>query len=390
MKIKINFQFLTLLFLAGSMLILLGNCKKVGPSEWPSPGSNIESLLKVQVFDNDGLGTNPISGFNFKLTFPDGSVKEYSNYTGTIILEKIPDGSYKLEISKQGYISVSKIINIDLPAIEDKINSVYLSPVYLSKLGESVEVSTSGESVLVPNISQSPTNFVFAPNSVPQATSFSISLIRPTTGYGVLDLIGNEIPMLSYQIDPSMTFANGSEPVVQIPINLPTVNNGGSIFLGNYNEDTKQWTKVEGELNGDRTMAEFSMPHFSVWSLLTGYIVQPAGEGWTPWVFVSESDQCGQGASGVFYFVQNLDNTVSNIFGYNSGYQVKVTTPVSVGPIQFYSSKIYGRCKLSFFNIYDNAGNFIISFSIPSSPIQWKVDTYYCHDQGGHDQGGGK
>lgn len=390
MKMKINFQFLTLLVLAGSMLILLGNCKKVGPSEWPAPGSTIESLLKVQVFDNDGLGTNPISGYDLKITYPDGSVKEFNNQAGTLLLDKIPGGTYSLEISKSGYIPVKKSIDIEIPSIEDKINTVYLSPVYLSKTAAPVSVGISGKSVLVTNINEEPTNFIFAPNSVNQNTDFSISLIRPTLQYGILDLIGNEMPMLSYQINPDMNFQPGTEPIVRIPIDLATVNDGGSVFLGNYNENTKEWTKIEGVLNADRTMAEFTMPHFSVWSLLTGYVIQPAGEGWTPWVYVAESDDCGKGASGVFYYIENLDNTVSNIFGVNSGFQIKISTPVSVGPIQFYSSKIYGRCKLTFYDIYDNAGNFIIKFNIPSSPIQWRVDTYYCHDQGGHDQGGGK
>jgi len=390
MKMKLNFQFLTLLILAGSLMILLGNCKKVGPSEWPSPGSSIESLLKVQVLDNDGIGTNPVTGYDLNIFYPDGSVKEFKNHTGTIVLEKIPGGSYKLEVSKTGYITVNKTIEIEIPALEDRINTVYLSPVYLSKVGNSTTVGATGQSVLVSNIIDTPASFIFGPNSVSQNTDFTITLIRPTSQYGILELIGNEVPLLSYQISPDMNFQAGNEPVIQLPVNLPTVNNGQPVFFGNYNENTQEWTKVQGVLNSNKTMAEFTMPHFSTWNLLTGYIVQPAGIGWTPWIFVTESDECSKGASGTFYYIENLDVTVSDIFGFNSGYQVKVSTPVSVGPVKFYSSKIYGRCQLNFFNIYDSEGNFIVSFNIPASPIQWRVDTYYCHDQGGHDQGGGK
>lgn len=381
MKTKFYKPIYALFLLAGVMLLSLTQCKKVGTSDWPEPNPQTVNELKVAVYD--GAQGDLLTGLDITVIFPDGIMQEYTAESGKLTIDGNQVGTYIVTASKDGFLAQSSVVEVE--QTPDNIIGVTKQNFYLNKLGETKTVST-GETTLTINsdFDVNPT-ITFPEGAVASSTDVTVTFIPSPAKFGDFTVLGERAIQQGFNFSPDMTFPDNAKPVLKVPVTLPAVKNGDAPFLlGSYNEDTQEWEIIEGQLNADRTMATFEMPHFSIWYTFTGYRL--IGEsGWSVYELSGQSENCSEGACGTFVYITNVENLiVSDMITFEANpFDFKVIDTRCIGPRYLYAQQLFTRCKLTNFKVYDYTGEFIENVSqIPMENFQWKVEESYCHHQG--------
>lgn len=382
MKIKFNSHFFALFLLVGAVLVSLNQCKNVGPSDWPEPTPDVSNQLKFSVLD--GETGSAIQNYNMKLILPDGTTQEFSNETGTFSVDGALIGKYVVTASKDGYLAENITIEVE-QATEENVSVVTQETFYLSKKGNASLVTPQGSIITVANENGTSTTIEFPNNSIANDENVAVSLVQPPAKFNNLKVMGEYAVVRGYNFSPDLTFEGTAKPIVTVPVDIQSVVDGNSnIYFGTYDSETNTWEKIEGVLNADRTAATFEMPHFSTWYTFTGYRLIKTGTTWSsPWELVGESEVCSAGACGTFIYVVAPNALISNLIsaGYNLTLKAKDTK--CVGPHYQWAQQLYARCQLINYDVYDYQGAYLGSFQLPSGKFQWRVEEWYCHDQGG-------
>jgi hypothetical protein len=379
MKTKFYRPIYAMVLLAGVMLFSLTQCKKVGSSDWPEPNPETLNELKFAVYD--GEHGDLLSDLNFSVIYPDGIMEEFTAESGKLTLEGNQVGSYIVTASKSGYLSQSTVIEVE--ETPDEIIAVTKQNFYLNQIGETRTVSASGVTLSIESDFEVSPKITFPEGAVASNTDITVTYVPSPSKFGEFTVLGERVIQSGFNFSPDMEFPADSKPVLEVPVTIPSVINGDAPFLlGSFNENTQEWEIIEGQLNDDRTMATFEMPHFSIWYTFTGYRL--VGEvGWSPYVLSGQSETCSEGACGTFVYVTDVQNTlISNLFEPFT-FDVSAIDTRCIGPRYLYAQQLFTRCKLTNYKVYNYTGEFIENVSqIPMEIFQWKVEETYCHHQG--------
>jgi len=380
MKSKVKTKLLAFFILAGFMVLLLNQCKNVGPSDWPEPTPDVSNQLKLAVFESDDGAI--LQGYDIKVILPDGTTKEFSDENGTLTMNGDLEGNYIITAVKDGYLAENATIEIE-SVQEDNVSSVTHHEFFLNKRGNSNLITPQGVTLTVENDLGQPTTVDFPAGSLSNDENVEVTFIQPPAKNGDLKILGERALIKGYNFSPDLTFPENAKPTINIPIDIPAVQDGGSIYFGNYDEETGLWEEIVGTLNAERTVASFEMPHFSSWYSFTGYRLVKAGTTWSPWTYVAESDTCGSGACGTFIYAVSPNGLIGNLISFGYSINLKAKDTRCVGPHYHWAQVLYARCKLVTYNVYDYEGTLLGSIQLPMKKFQWMVDEYNCHDQGG-------
>lgn len=382
MKSKIYRQLLVLPLIAIAVLFALNQCKKVGPSDWPEPDANILNQFKISAINSET--GEIVSNYQVNVILPDGTTKEFPSITGTLTFEGTKPGIYVITAEKEGFLSESTILEVTAPEMEN-YSTVVQHVFLLNKRGNANIIPVQGTTIQVQNDTPVPTVIQFPAGALNNDQNLTVTFIQPPAKNQEFLIMGEHVIVNGYHFAPDLTFPANAKPTITIPVNVPSVLNGESdIWIGNYNAQTGTWEKIKGELNADRTRATFVMPHFSTWFVFTGYRLIKDSETWSPWVFVAESSTCSAGVCGTFHYAVTPNALVNHLIsiGYNINLKVKDTR--CVGPHYKYAQQLFARVLLVTYKVYDYTGAYVGSIQLPTKKIQWMVDEYYCHDQGGN------
>ncbi len=381
MKTKFYKPIYAIVLLAGVMLFSLTQCKKVGTSDWPEPNPETQNELKIAVYD--GEQGDPLNDLILTVVYPDGIMEEFTSESGKLTLVGDQVGSYILTASKSGYLSQSSVIDVE-QSPEDII-AVTKQDFYLNQIGETNTITTGETSFPINSDFDISPTITFPQGSVSANTDVTVTYIPTPAKFGEFEVLGERAIQSGFNFSPDLEFPADAKPVLEVPVTIQSVIDGDTPFLlGSYNENTQEWEIIEGQLNIDRTMATFEMPHFSIWYTFTGYRL--VGEtGWSPYVLSGESETCSEGACGTFVYVTDVDNTLINdliSFGADP-VEFYVIDTRCIGPRELYAQQLYTRCKLTNYKIYNYTGEFLENVTqIPMEIFQWKVEETYCHHQG--------
>lgn len=381
MKIKFNARFFSLLLLAGAIAFLLNQCKNVGPSDWPEPTPEVNNQLKLSVFNSED-GTT-LQDYSIKVIKPDGTVEEHNNQSGTLTIDGTMTGEYVLTASSNGYLAESSMIEVE-PVEEENVSTVTQYQFYLSKRGEANVVTPQGTMITVETDLEQPATLEFPYGSLSNEENVTVSFIQPPAKNGNLKIYGERAILKGFNFSPDLTFPSNAKPVLTVPVNVQSIQEGKSpILLGTYDEETQTWETLEGSLNADKTLATFEMPHFSDWYAFTGYRLVKDSYSWAPWEFVAESDTCGSGACGTYIWAATPNALINELISFGYTINLKAKDTRCVGPHFLYAQQLYARVRLVTYKVYDYTGALQGTIQVPTSKFQWMVDEYYCHDQGG-------
>jgi len=380
MKIKNYTRFLVLPLLAFAMLFAFNQCKNVGPSEMPDPDASVLNQLKVSVVNSEN-GT-ALQAYDIKVVLPNGSTREFNGNTGAFTYDGTTEGTYVITASSEGFLAESTVIEVTEQV--EAVSTVTQHVFFLNKRGSTTIVPQQGTVLYVESDQPQQTVINFPPGALSSDNNVTVTFIQPSAKYEELNILGERAVLHGYNFAPDLTFPDNARPIITIPINIPSVTNGqADVWFGTYNETTGTWEKVLGTLNADRTTASFEMPHFSTWFVFTGFRLIKDVETWSPWSFVAESDVCSAGVCGTFIYAVSPNALVNQLIslGYNINLKAKDTR--CVGPHYKYAQQLFARVLVVTYKVYDYTGAYVGSIQVPTKKFQWKVEEYYCHDQGG-------
>jgi hypothetical protein len=381
MKIKLNARFLVLPLLAVAMVFALNQCKNVGSSDWPTPDPEVINQLKFSVFDGETGST--LQSFDLKVVLPDGSSKEFKDNKGAFVFDGTLEGNYVVTASKAGFLAESVILEVE-KAESENISTITNHFFFLNQRGSASVVPPTGTTLTVETSLSTPTEIYFPEGALTNDENITITYIHPVSKHDEMYIIGERLVLGGYNFSPSLTFPEDAKPTISIPIDLPHVTDGNAdVWFGSYDETTGTWEKVLGQLNEDRTLATFEMPHFSTWYIFTGYRLIKIGESWSPWNLSVAVSECSEGVCGTFLYAVSPTPIVFELIqlGYNINLKAKDTR--CVGPINNYIQTLQARVRLINYEVRDYTGALVGTFQIPTKKFQWKVELESCHDQGG-------
>ena len=381
MKTKFYKPIYALLLLAGVMLLSLTQCKKVGTSDWPEPNPETVNELKIAVFDGDQ--GDLLTDLNITVIYPDGIMQEYTAESGKLSLEGNQAGTYIVTASKSGFLAQSAVVEVD--ETPEDIIGVTKQNFYLNTLGETKTVSTGETTITIDSDFDTNPTLTFPEGAVSSATDVTVTFIPTPAKFGDFVVLGERAIQSGFNFSPDLEFPSDAKPVLQVPVTLPSVINGDApMLLGSFNENTQEWEIIEGQLNADRTMATFEMPHFSIWYTFTGYRL--VGEtGWSVYEMSGQSENCSEGACGTFVYITDVQNAlVYNMIDFGANpVDFQAIDTRCIGPRYLYAQQLFTRCKLTNYKVYNYTGEFLENVTqIPMEIFQWKVEETYCHHQG--------
>ena len=381
MKTKFYKPIYTVLLLAGVLLLSLTQCKKVGTSDWPEPNPETLNELKIAVYD--GTQGDLLSDLNVTVIYPDGIMEDFISESGKLTLEGNQVGTYIVTASKNGYLAQSNVIEVE--QTPEDIIAVTKQNFYLNQLGETATVSTGVTKVTIESDFNTEATITFPEGAVASNTDVTTTYVPAPAKFGEFVVLGERAIQSGFNFSPDMEFPADAKPILEVPVTIQSVIDGESpLLLGSFNENTQEWEIIEGQLNADRTMATFEMPHFSIWYMFTGFRL--VGEtGWSAYVLSGQSETCSEGACGTFVYVTNIESTIVDdmIESDADPIDFKVIDTRCIGPRYLYAQQLFTRCKLTNYKVYNYTGEFIENVTqIPMEVFQWKVEESYCHHQG--------
>ncbi len=381
MKTKSYKPIFALVLMAGVMLFSLTQCKKVGTSDWPEPNPETVNELKIAVYD--GAQGDLLNDLTITVISPDGIMEEYSSESGKLSLEGNQVGSYIITASKAGYLAQSAVIDIE--ETPEDIIGVTKENFYLNHIGETSMISTTETMVSISSDFQVSPSITFPEGAVSSNTEVTITYIPSPAKFGEFVVLGERAIQSGFNFSPDLEFPADAKPVLEVPVTIQSVIDGDSpMLLGSFNESSQEWEIIEGQLNADRTMATFEMPHFSIWYVFTGYRL--VGEvGWSAYLLSGESETCSEGACGTFVYITDIQSAlVDNVIESSADpIDFQVIDTRCIGPRYLYAQQLFTRCKLTNYKVYNYTGEFIENVTqVPMEIFQWKVEETYCHHQG--------
>jgi hypothetical protein len=379
MKTKFYKSFFALFLLSGVMILSLTQCKKVGTSDWPEPNPETLNELKVAVYD--GEQGSLLNNLSVSVIFPDGVMEEFDAESGKVQFEGNQVGTYIITASKSGFLTQSKTVQVE--ETPEGIVAVTKENLYLNKIGESTMIASTGGVIEIDSdFDQSPV-LSFPEGAVASGAEITATYIPAPAKFGDFVVIGERAIQSGFSFSPDLTFPEDAKPTLEVPVTLPAVINGDAPFLlGSFNADTQEWEIIEGQLNEDRTMATFEMPHFSVWYTFTGYRLVIESE-WSPYELSGQSETCSEGACGTFVYAVNGGSFVGDLYEDMYNLDLKAVDTRCIGPRYLYAQQLFTRCKLNNYKIYNYTGEFRLQLnSYPQEMFNWKVEETYCHHQG--------
>lgn len=382
MKTKSYKPIFALLMLAGVMLLSLTQCKKVGTSDWPEPNPETVNELKIAVYD--GAQGDLLNDLTITVIKPDGIMEEYTSESGKLSLEGNQVGSYIITASKQGFLAQSVVVNVE--ETPEDIIAVTKENLYLNHIGETASISNNETKVSISSDFEVSPTITFPEGAVSSNTDVTVTYMSSPAKFGEFVVLGERAIQSGFNFSPDIEFPSDAKPILEVPVTIQSVIDGETpLLLGSFNENTQEWEIIEGNLNADRTMATFEMPHFSIWYMFTGYRL--VGEtGWSPYVLSGDSENCSEGACGTFVYITDvqsalLDDMITN--GSNNPIDFQVIDTRCIGPRYLYAQQLFTRCKLTDYKVYNYTGEFLENVTqIPMEIFQWKVEETYCHHQG--------
>lgn len=383
MKNRIGAQLFHLLFLAilSVIIVSLSKCKNVGPLELPEPTPKITNQIKLAVFDSEE--GSPLVTYSINIEYPDGSIEEFNNQHGTLKIDEVAEGTYKISAYSTGYISDYEIINVVTDEIEDVSATIIQQDFYLNKQGDTFMVFPEGSVLTLPNNLEQKTTLEIPSGAFLAPQELVISFLQPPKKNSTLKILGERMIIKGYDFSPEFTFPENAKPVIHIPIDVQSVKDGTPIFLGAFNEETNTWEMVEGTLNESRDLATFVMPRMAMLRVFTGYRLKIKGHTYTPWTLVKES-ACSRGVCGTYNFVVVPTDLIQNMLELGVKLKMSITDTRCVGPHKDYKQVLYARCQLTIYEVYDHMGHKLGVIQIPvEKSIKWQIKEVWCHDQGG-------
>lgn len=380
MKTKFYKPIYAVILLAGVMLLSLTQCKKVGTSDWPEPNPETLNELKIAVYD--GEQGDLLTDLSLTVIYPDGIMEEFTTESGKLSLEGTQVGTYIVTASKSGYLAQSSIIEVG--ETPEDIIAVTKQNLYLNELGETKTVSTSETKITIESDFETSPTITFPQGAVLSSTDVTVTYVPAPSKFGEFVVLGERAIQSGFNFSPDLEFPADARPVLEVPVTIKSVIDGDApILLGSFNENTQEWEIIEGQLNADRSMATFEMPHFSIWYVFTGYRLIGT-TGWSPYVLSGESETCSEGACGTFVYLTDMTTSIiDDVLEFEPAMDFKVIDTRCIGPRYLYAQQLFTRCKLTDYKVYNYTGEFIENVTqVPMEVFQWKVEETYCHHQG--------
>ncbi len=391
MKTYLKPSFFVLLLFLFAMILSLNNCKNLGPSEWPTPDPKVLNQFKISVLDSES--GSELEGFDISIVQPDGSSLEFFNVKSDFSFDAAIEGQYQIIVTKDGFLSRDNIVEVEIG--DSGFSTITHQLIFLNKRGNSNFVSPNGTTLLIETGHEIPTEIYFPPGALTNDQNITVTYLHPILKHGELEVIGERIVLGGYHFSPSLTFPDKAKPIITVPIDIPIVNEGNSdVWLGNYNESSGEWDKVEGVLNSTRTTATFEIMQLSKahYIIAAVYIIQKQGvvnRGWIyEWGGVSA---CGGGIANSNYpYLEEM--TQAHFELWKLGYKINIKR---MFPIQGLSPK---NNYIQWIDLYRQAVHYKVWKSVGGGGGYFFLgDVWSPHRvlrypdmEGCHDQGGGK
>ncbi len=379
MKTQFYNSFIALFLLSGVMILSLSQCKKVGSSDWPDPNPETMNELKVAVYDGEQGAL--LDNLSVSVIFPDGIMEAFEVESGKIQFDGNQAGDYIITASKNGYLAQSKLLSVE--KTPEGIVAVTKENIYLNKMGASAMVTTQGGSIEIASDFDTSPVLSFPEGALADNAEITATFIPSPAKFGDFMVMGERAIQSGFSFSPDLSFPANAKPTLQVPVTIASVISGDAPFLlGSFNEDTREWEIIEGQLNADRTMATFEMPHFSIWYTFTGYRMVRQ-ETWSAYELSGQSETCSEGACGTFVYAINAPALIGDVLDTDYDVDLKAIDTRCIGPRYQYAQQLYTRCKLFNYKVYNYDGAFQYDlYNFPQNTFNWKVEETYCHHQG--------
>ena len=250
-------------------------------------------------------------------------------------------------------------------------------------MGASAMVTTQGGSIEIASDFDTSPVLSFPEGALADNAEITATLIPSPAKFGDFMVMGERAIQSGFSFSPDLSFPANAKPTLQVPVTIASVISGDAPFLlGSFNEDTREWEIIEGQLNADRTMATFEMPHFSIWYTFTGYRMVRQ-ETWSAYELSGQSETCSEGACGTFVYAINAPALIGDVLDTDYDVDLKAIDTRCIGPRYQYAQQLYTRCKLFNYKVYNYDGAFQYDlYNFPQNTFNWKVEETYCHHQG--------
>lgn len=372
-------------------ILTIESCRKCTEPEFIGTDIETKFVLKGTVYDN--LGKVPLSGYNVEIVKPSGETQNISlSSSPEFLLENITDGSYKITVSKDGYLIETNEIEVDLPSDENSSLDI-TTEFFLTKAGPTVTVSPE-EAVVI--AVQNTTNTSVAEDQVTVEENITVVSIpakavdtpveitvtnEPTPiSNNKIEPIGGKLALKTIDFQPEGLVFN-EDIEVEIYVGDLNINaeNASDFVLGFYNKTTNTWEKAPLTfVSRGYKKARAKLRHFSKWRIVDDEVTCTTTD--PTW----EDDEERKGGWGETYTI-TLTKTANILTEEAQKYFGKIEESIILSVTKTYTNNVKPkinerwivRPRWKVVEVFVSKNGESNTYIAPTGTIEWRADSEF-------------